>query len=145
MAALRPPGPGLGPEMGHDRRRVFARSLEQRRAAERLGRWAEAWCRLALRLRGYRVLASRCRTPAGEIDIVAERGAVLAIVEVKARGSLDLALAAVGEPQRRRLMRAALLFVAARPRLAGHAIRFDLMHVRPNAWPRHLENAWTAD
>jgi putative endonuclease len=122
--------------------RAPARTLEDRRAAERHGRWAEMLCRLALRLRGYRVLASRCRTPAGEIDIVAERRGVLAIVEVKARGTLDLALAAVSTSQRRRLARAALLFVAARPRLAGHAVRFDLMHVRPRAWPRHLEDAW---
>lgn len=119
------------------------RSVEDRRAAERYGRVAELWCRLALRLRGYRVLASRCRTPAGEIDIVAERQGVLAIIEVKARGTLELAVMAVGVAQRRRLARAAALFVAARPRLAGHAIRFDLMHVRPRAWPRHLEDVWS--
>ena len=124
--------------------RAPARSAEDRRAAERYGRMAEFWCRLALRLRGYRVLASRCRTPAGEIDIVAERRGVLAIIEVKARETLDLAVLAVGGSQRRRLVRAAALFVAARPRLAGHAIRYDLMHVRPRAWPRHLEDVWSA-
>jgi putative endonuclease len=140
MAALRPMQKGE-----RNRARLDRRSAAERRAAERLGRWAEAWCRLALRLRGYRVLATRCRTPAGEIDIVAERAGVLAIVEVKARDTLDLALAAVGAEQRRRLARAALLFVAARPRLAGHAVRFDLMHVCPRAWPRHLENAWTGE
>lgn len=123
--------------------RASHRTVEDRRSAERYGRLAEFWCRLALRLRGYRVLASRCRTPAGEIDIVAERRGVLAIIEVKARETLDLAVVAVGGAQRQRLARAAALFVAARPRLAGHAIRYDLMHVRPRAWPRHLEDVWS--
>jgi putative endonuclease len=114
----------------------------RRRQAERLGRWAELLCRLSLRLRGYRVLASRFRSPAGEIDIVAERRGILAIVEVKARPTLELAVAAVSLAQRQRLARAALQFVAARPRLAGHAVRFDLMHVAPTRWPRHLADAW---
>lgn len=109
---------------------------------DRWGRRAEAWCRLALRLKGYRILACRCRTPAGEIDIVARRGDVLVIVEVKARPTLEQARAAVSPGQWRRLQRAAGLFVAARPSLARHAIRFDLMAVAPGVWPRHHPDAW---
>lgn len=112
---------------------------------EKRGRRAEWLCRLALRLRGYRVLASRCRTPAGEIDIVAWRRGVLAIVEVKARPSLDAARQAVPVAQWRRLARAAGLFVAARPHLAAAAIRFDLMAVAPGRWPRHHPDAWRAE
>ncbi|TWB75247.1 putative endonuclease [Nitrospirillum amazonense] len=120
----------------------LARKTLKGRSGERLGRWAEAWCRLALRLKGYRVLASRCRTPAGEIDIVAARGELLAIVEVKARPTEDLGHLAVSLAQWRRLERAAGLYVAARPRLARHAIRFDLMIVRPRRWPLHQPDAW---
>ncbi|MBB6252665.1 YraN family protein [Nitrospirillum iridis] len=122
----------------------LARKALKGRSGERLGRWAEAWCRLALRLKGYRVLASRCRTPAGEIDIVAARGDLLAIVEVKARPTELAGHLAVSPGQWRRLERAAGLYVAARPRLARHAIRFDLMIVRPRRWPQHLPDAWRA-
>ncbi len=38
---------------------------------------AEALCRLALRLKGYRIVAARYRSPLGEIDIVPRVGAIL--------------------------------------------------------------------
>ena len=42
-----------------------------------------------LRLKGYRVLASRYQIRGGEIDIVARRGDTVAFVEVKVRPTLD--------------------------------------------------------
>ena len=126
---------------------MTAKSVEDRRRAERLGRLAEALCRLSLRLRGYRILASRCRTPAGEIDIVARRGDLIAIVEVKARADLGQARASVSAAQWRRLQRAAGLCMGARPRLARCALRFDLMAVPRGRfgprWPSHLPGAWS--
>jgi putative endonuclease len=115
-----------------------------RRRAERFGRLAEEACAWHLRLRGYRLLARRLRTPAGEIDILARRGRVVAVVEVKARGDLILAAEALGPHQRRRLARAAA-FVAARPDCAGCDLRFDVMLFRRWRWPRHLIAAWTPD
>jgi len=44
---------------------------------------AEWLCLWHLRLRGWHILARGWRCPAGEIDIVARRGKVLAIIEVK--------------------------------------------------------------
>lgn len=114
----------------------------RRVAADRLGRWAEWRCVWRLRLCGYRVLARRLRTPAGEIDIVARRGALVAFVEVKARVNADAAAFALTEPQWRRIARAAELFVARRPALADCAIRFDAMLVTPRGWPTHIIDAW---
>jgi len=111
-------------------------------AAERFGRHAEALCRLALRLNGYRVVAARERTPVGEIDIVARRGAILAIVEVKARADAVGAALALTARQRGRLFRAAAAFLGRHPELAGLSVRFDLMLVSPWRWPRHLPDAW---
>ena len=111
-------------------------------SAERFGRWAEAVCRLALRFKGYRVVASRARTPVGEIDIVAVRGDSVAIVEVKARHDSQLAANALSEWQCRRLVRATAVFLARHPEWAGRSVRFDVMLVAPWRWPHHLTDAW---
>lgn len=115
-----------------------------RRRAETYGRYAERLCRLALRLKGYRILESRLRTPMGEIDIVARRGDTLAIVEVKARGDWDTANEAVNARQRGRLARAAHAYLGANPQYAGYVLRFDVMLVTPWSWPRHVPDAWRA-
>ncbi len=112
-----------------------------RQRAERLGRIAEEACAWHLRLRGYRLLARRLRTPVGEIDILARRGRVVAVVEVKAREDFTQAAEALGPQQRLRLTRAAA-FVAARPDCAGCDLRFDIMLFRPWRWPRHVVAAW---
>jgi putative endonuclease len=114
----------------------------ERLAAWRRGRWSEALCRLALRLKGYRILARGWRCPQGEIDIVARRGGTVAIVEVKARRTLDAAGSALSVHQRRRLEHAAATFVARHPGLTGLPVRFDVMLVTPGRWPRHLADAW---
>jgi putative endonuclease len=118
------------------------RSAGERRRAFRSGRTAEALCAWALRLKGYRILARNWRTPAGEADIVARRGRVLAFVEVKARASHAAGIEAVSPRQRRRVRRAAELFLAAHPRLAALDMRFDIMTIAPGRWPTHSPGAW---
>jgi len=110
--------------------------------AQRRGRLAEALCRWHLRLRGWRIVARDWRCPAGEIDILARRGAVLAAIEVKARADLAAAAAALRHRQRRRIARAVEAFLLTRPDLAGMAVRFDVMLVEPGRPPRHLPGAW---
>jgi len=58
----------------------------------------------------YRILTTRYRSPFGEIDIVAARGDVLAIVEVRALGTHAAALEAISPHQRQRLQDAAMDF-----------------------------------
>jgi putative endonuclease len=67
----------------------------KRTAAEKRGRTGETLAALYLRLKGYRILARRVRTPVGEIDLIAEKSGVIAFVEVKARTQADTALSAV--------------------------------------------------
>lgn len=117
----------------------------RRHAADRRGRQAEALCCWCLRLKGYRVLGRRVRTPMGEIDILARRGGVLAVVEVKARSTRAQAGEAVSPRQRHRLGRAARWILASRPELARLSLRFDAMLVAPWRWPRHLPGAWAED
>jgi putative endonuclease len=96
-------------------------------------------------LRGWRIVARDWRCPAGEIDIIARRGNVLAIIEVKARATAADAISAVAPRQRRRIARAAASFLAARPELAGSSVRFDVMLVARHRMPRHLPGVWRAD
>src|SRR5579859_5669943 len=108
-------------------------AAERRRQAYRAGRVAETLCVWLLRLKGYRVLARDWRVPVGEIDILARRGSVLAAVEVKRRGNLVDAAAAVGPRQQRRILRALEAFVARNPALGQLTLRFDVMLVAPRA------------
>jgi len=119
-------------------------SVRARRGAAsyRRGQWAELLCLWALRLKGYRILAQRYRTPVGEIDLIARRGHTIAAIEVKARPDDVRAAEAVLWKQRSRVARALEHFVQGRPDLAGAALRFDVMLVTPRRWPRHLRGAW---
>jgi putative endonuclease len=113
----------------------------KRLAAEKRGRQAERLCAWWLRLKGWSILDRRVRTPAGEIDLIARRGSIVAFIEVKARRndeSLDLAI------DERRLARVS----AAAESLAhiylapGDDMRIDVMLLAPGRPPRHLANVW---
>jgi putative endonuclease len=126
-------------------RRTRRRNIVRRQRAERRGRLAEWLCLWHLRLRGWRIVARGWRCPAGEIDIIARRGAVLAIVEVKSRDDLSVAATALSPRQRRRIARAAEAFLGTRPDLAGLDLRFDVMLVARHRLPRHWPGAWSVD
>jgi putative endonuclease len=115
-----------------------------KRRAFRRGHSAEIICLWHLRLRGYRIVARRFRVAAGEIDLIARRGGVLAAIEVKARSTSAAAGEAVSSHQRRRVVRALEHFLATRPDLASLTFRFDVMIVVPGRWPRHIMAAWQA-
>jgi putative endonuclease len=121
------------------------RGAARRRRAERRGRFAEWLCLWHLRLRGWRVVARDWRCPAGEIDIVARRGRVLAIIEVKSRGHVGDAAAALSRRQRRRIARATEALLLSRPDLAALDLRFDVMLLMPRRLPRHWPDAWRVE
>jgi putative endonuclease len=111
-------------------------------AARLSGRRSEVWAALLLMAKGYRILGFRLKTPQAEIDLLALRGGVLAVVEVKSRLSLEAALEAVGLDQRERLRRAGATLAARRPALSGAAVRLDLVALAPGRFPRHIPDAW---
>ena len=57
----------------------------ERQVAFRIGLSAESRAAALLIAKGFRILARRCKSPVGEIDIVARRRELLVFVEVKAR------------------------------------------------------------
>src|SRR5882724_10292623 len=84
----------------------------ERQIAFQLGISAESRAAALLIAKGFRILARRFKSPAGEIDIVARRRQLLVFVEVKARADLDAAAFAVTPRQRQRIAAAAEAWLA---------------------------------
>lgn len=111
-----------------------------RHKAERRGRRAESLAALWLIARGWRIVARRRQMPMIEVDIVARRGAILAVIEVKQRATLEAALAALTPSAASRLQQAAAQLAAEHGRSGAKplAARVDLIALAPGRWPRHI-------
>jgi putative endonuclease len=112
------------------------------RRAWREGHFAEWQAALYLMLTGWRILGFRLKSHGVEIDILALRHGVVAVVEVKRRRTLDEAFAAVTPMQLQRLRRAGAAVAAQRSDLRGLGVRIDLFALAPGRWPRHIPDAW---
>jgi putative endonuclease len=95
-------------------------------------------------LKGYRIIARRYRTKLGEIDLIARRGNLVLIVEVKARPTLLAAMEAIAHQSERRIEAAADLWLSRQPDYGKLSVRFDMVAVLPRRWPVHVENAFQA-
>jgi putative endonuclease len=114
--------------------------------AERLGRYrrgrfSEVLAAAMLMAKGYRILERRCRTPYGEIDLIAVRGRRLAFVEVKRRATREEAEAALTQYQARRIVRAADFWVSRNARYRDHDRGLDAILVVARRLPVHLPDA----
>jgi putative endonuclease len=106
------------------------RAFREGHAAE----WvAAAW----LMAKGYRILGFRLKTPGAEIDILAQRGRVLAVVEVKRRATAEAAEVALGSRQLAQLRLAGEKVLRQRPGLKGLLLRIDTVTLAPGHFPRH--------
>ncbi len=113
----------------------------KRQSAEKRGRAGEDEAALFLRQHGWTILATRVRTPAGEVDLISSRDGLIAFVEVKTRATpaeLDFAI----DERRLRRVAAATEILAATYATAGEDIRIDVILIAPGHPPRHIENAW---
>lgn len=110
--------------------------------AERKGRRAETLAGLLLWTKGYRLVERRCRTPAGEVDLIAVRRRRLAFVEVKLRASTGEAAWALTPRQQARIVRAAEYWLSRKPDYQGHDVAFDVVLMAPWSWPVHMRDAF---
>lgn len=108
--------------------------------ANRHGHWGEFIACMFLRIKGYRILAQRFKTPVGEIDIVAKRGQFIVAVEVKYRQKIEDAAYAIVPHQQRRISRALEWFISTQQHRWQH-LRFDVM-LCSRFKIKHIQNAW---
>lgn len=114
---------------------------EKRERAEQRGREGEAAAAMWLANQGWRILAERVRTPRGEVDLVARKGALVAFVEVKWRAraaDLDFAI----DEHRLRRVAAAAEAIAHQYAKPGDDLRIDVILLAPGRKPHHIENAY---
>jgi putative endonuclease len=93
-------------------------------------------------LKGYTILTRRFVVSGGEIDLVARRGGSIAFVEVKARADLEVAAIAISATKRRRIARAARVWLMRNSWAAGLTLRGDAVFVARGRLPRHQPDAY---
>ena len=120
----------------------MADAAARRRGSYRRGHRGEWLAALALTAKGYRILARRYRTRLGEIDLIARRGDLVLIVEVKARRTLVDAMEAIRRESERRIEGAADIWLSRQPDYGRLSVRFDMVAVLPWRWPVHVENVF---
>lgn len=119
-------------------------SNSARIAAERNGQWGEGLAALFLRLKFYRLVDRRFKTPVGEIDLVMARGSMIVFVEVKTRRKAASEGETLEAVNQRRIGRAAQYWLSRYPEHAGSDFRFDVIFLAPGRMPRHVINAFPA-
>ncbi|AQX20116.1 YraN family protein [Bartonella sp. WD16.2] len=99
---------------------------------------AEKWAAWWLRLKGFHIAEMRFKTKCGEIDLIARRGNLVLIVEVKARSTLTEAMTAVCQVNEKRIISAANVWLARQKDYSLLCVRFDLIAILPWRWPHHI-------
>ena len=113
--------------------------------AHSLGLGAETAACAALERDGWSVLARRLRTAAGEIDVLAEKAGLLAIIEVKSRPTLAVAAAALSGRQRARLIASAEIVMGEHPGWGAAGMRFDVLLVDAAGAVRRVADAFRVE
>jgi putative endonuclease len=94
---------------------------------------------------GFTVLSRNFRCRAGELDIIAQRGEMLVIAEVRLRSDVKYGggAASITPAKRKRIIRAARYLLRRRPALAALAVRFDVLALgAPGAAIEWIEGAF---
>lgn len=91
----------------------------------------ERRARLHYRLRGYRIIGTNVRAGRNELDLIVRRGRDLTFVEVKERRGAGFggAIGAVDAEKRRRVRRAAQVWLSRNPQESGMRIGFEVIAV----------------
>jgi putative endonuclease len=87
---------------------------------------------------GYQILGFRLKGRGGEIDILARRGRILAVVEVKRRATMEAALTALTPNSTSGCSRRAGQCCMDDPAWPDMSCRIDMVALAPGRFPRHV-------
>lgn len=127
---------------------IGMKKLKAKKKSYKFGIAAEKTAAIFLRLKGYRIIAGRYHNPKGEIDILAVKGKVLAVVEVKARQNFSQCAYSIPPWKQKKILGALEWLMAGGGKISGLAmageriIRFDAVLIVPWRLPKHLKDAW---
>jgi putative endonuclease len=111
-----------------------------RQKSRAFGVRAETLSALLLMCKGYRILERNYLHGGGEIDLIVQRGRVIAFVEVKARPTQGAALIAIDDRKLERIAKAARSWVNRAHEPQNLDLRFDAVLIAPRTFPRHMPN-----
>ena len=117
------------------------RSTPERQDADKRGREAEAQAAMRLTQQGWRIVAERVQTKAGEICLIDKVHGLVAFVEAKWRVRAASLGDAIDERRLTRVAKAAEV-VAHEYATNGEGSRIDVILLAPGRKPTHIENAW---
>lgn len=118
----------------------------ERQAYEKAGRRAETLAVLWLRLKGYIILERRYKTRQGEIDIIAKKGVIIIMAEVKQRSDAKNLHESVSYKNSQRIMDAAEIYLNRDQKFqpSDYELRFDIIHVIGRWKISHIKDAFRA-
>jgi len=110
---------------------------------KKLGRLGEEKACKYLKKQGYKILERNYNNPFGEVDIIAQKGDIIAFVEVKTRltDKYGAPSEAVNAARKRKYVLAANYYL--REKLDDYIVRFDIIEVFRGDI-NHIESAFTA-
>ena len=103
---------------------------------------AEFIARLYLRIIGHKIIASRLKTPTGEIDILTKHKNTWIIIEVKYRKQKTDAMTCISHNQQRRLINASMWICKHYNLNMDTPFRFDAIIMWNRFNIKHIKNAW---
>lgn len=116
-------------------------AVEKDALKKELGRGGEKKACKYLKQQGYNIVEKNYKHPFGEVDIIAQKGDVLAFIEVKTRlsDSFGIPSEAVDYKKRRRYIQAAKYYFLNRE--PDCTVRFDIIEIFQGQI-NHIENAF---
>lgn len=109
------------------------------------GRAAEEIVSASMLARGWDVVARNWKRGRGELDIVAAKDGILAVVEVKDIDAfgLESVESSVGGRKRARIVETSKLFIHSHREFSNAAVRYDVATVAAGALADYFENAFS--
>jgi len=112
----------------------------------KIGHFSEKMALWYLRLKGYHLIKMNYitgrGTGAGEIDLIMKKKNNLIFIEVKKRQNKITAGEAITIIAKKRIAKAAEVFIAKHPSYQSYNVRFDAILFDNTFLPRHIQDAW---